>query len=215
MNTHHSPVSRILHTLSQAVIIIPVIVIILALVVKEDKGASQNLSELEQRAQLLAALTTTPAPLVTPQGMNQKSIDLKGPYICNYVDGDTSFKAQIKNEQIYAEIIDKNDTTYFLLKGDCIHKWVKSGKEGEKICEVSQFITLFETLAEYGVLDTNNIMGAFPELKPSSGVTPPSLKTFSQTCKKEEVKDAVFAVPTTITFKEVSLDETTKSTQKP
>src|SRR3989338_1749559 len=111
-----------------------------------------------------------------------------------------SATAYIKNKNIYAKQVTSKGSTEFLLKGDCVYIWEKDSSDGQKICGVSQYLDLFSMLSSTPFFDIKTIIPAL--LGSKTGVeVPEKLPDLDKVCKKGEVDEKLFELPTNIQFK--------------
>jgi hypothetical protein len=142
-------------------------------------------------------ITPTPSKMIA----NQKSLDLVGPYHCSYAQGELKTEVFIKNRQVFSSMQDKK-TSYFMLKGDCIYNWEITSTKGSKVCGMSQYLSMYEMMASMNLVKIQDIID--PLLKNShqgeSGQLDFLIPELTNNCKKEEVNDALFTLPTTVQF---------------
>ncbi len=202
------PTENIFHFLSKIVIVIPIVVVVLAFFMKMN-GKLEQQTNVRRNPALYASpfVTQKPAQLAAPKNSSSSAqFNLKGPLVCNYIDKEASLSASIKNKNIYVKMSDSKLTQHILVKGDCLYKWEIGKKTGEKVCKIGKFLDMFDSLSSLGLVDLDAMFGELSKAKPSTTITPPSMKKMTESCKKIEVKDEIFTLPTTITFKDTPLE---------
>lgn len=93
-----------------------------------------------------------------------------------------------------------------LVKGDCYYKWNTGEFTGDKMCGISTYISLYETIsAVSGGMDLGTLL-SFSQMSDvkTASISADFLQKTVESCKKVEVNDSVFTVPTTIRFKETA-----------
>ena len=133
--------------------------------------------------------------------LTQKSLDLKGPYHCSYSGKDVKTEVYIKNRQVFASMQDKK-TSYLLLANDCIYNWDITSSKGSKVCGMSQYLSMYEMMASMNLVKVQDIVGSLLKNtnKNSEGQLDFIIPELTNSCKKEEVNDALFTLPTTVQF---------------
>ncbi len=180
--------------LSRIILVIPIFAIIIALFFRTTGKLT------------LTSKQTIPSPIPTimvPTPTPEIKIDLQGPYMCAKTDGASKVTVNIKNKQIYAQIMRDNTSDYVLLKGDCLYRW--QGYRGDKTCGISQFMTLYDTMSAFGAVNAKTIMDAIASSGFASASDEAMLGDVMQTCQKQEVAESIFVVPTNVTFKDSQL----------
>lgn len=161
---------------SKAVIIIPVFVLIISLFLKFNtpKNSVSSLNLI------------TPTSIPTVQN-NTFKFDLKGPIVCD------ALFIQDKN------ILFKNKLTNYLLKKDCLYIWETGKFNGEKKCNLSNYVNMAENylgLFNINDLANNNLLKDFVKDK---GI---NLTNVVKSCKREVIKDKnIFNIPKQVLFK--------------
>lgn len=161
---------------SKAVIIIPIFVLIISLFLK--------INTPKNSASLLSPATPTTIPIV--QNSTFK-FDLKGPIVC-----DTLF---IQDKKIFF----KNKLTNYLLKDDCFYIWETGKFNGERKCNLSNYINMAENyLGFFNINDLvdNNLVKNFIKNKNIN------VESVVKSCKREVIKDKnIFEIPRQVLFK--------------
>lgn len=165
---------------SKAVLVVPIIIIVVALVFKFNNST---------KPALVAEITPTPTPTVVAKltQNNDLKFDLTGPITCQNLS--------IKNRKIYY----KNSQTNYLLSGDCLYQWQTGKYTGEKKCGLTGYIGLAESyLSSMNINDLiNNSMVA--GLAKNKGI---DLANILNSCKRGEIKDeSIFEIPKQVLFK--------------
>lgn len=152
--------------------------------------------------------TVIPTPIVnTSPTVTSQKFDLKGPLKCLYSADSATISAQLKDKKALVVRREKTLTTNYLVSGDCFYMW--SSAQGKKYCNISQYVSILDTLSNIGLLDAGSVLGNLSKF----GVTKSNLPSedfiaaVTKTCKKEEVADTVFAVPSSVTFTTATLEK--------
>lgn len=162
--------------ISKAVIIIPIFILIISLFFKfntpKNSVSSLNL--------------VSPTVIPTVQN-NTFKFDLKGPIVCD------ALFIQDKN------ILFKNKLTNYLLKKDCLYIWETGKFNGEKKCNLSNYVNMAENyLGFFNINDlaNNNLLKDFIKDK---GI---NIMNVIKSCQRKSIKDdSIFNIPEKILFK--------------
>jgi len=189
-----------LHTITRFVIFLPLILVIVFLYLN-SRSRKANYGAISPAP----TLTQSPANNVLDMKdvlkgeKSSQKIDLNAPSVCTYKDEKASTTAYIKNKNIYAKQVTSKGSTEFLLKGDCVYIWEKDSSDGQKICGVSQYLDLFSMLSSTPFFDIKTIIPAL--LGSKTGVeVPEKLPDIDKVCKKGEVDEKLFNLPTNVKF---------------
>ena len=199
-----------LHPLVKFTIAIPIIVFILAVFIqtsRKDRLVSNTQSLIiPNQKPLQTDLSKGPESLVDSfVGDGKSSIDLEGPSVCTYSDTNIQAEAQIKNKQIFAQVKQNGKQNNYLMKDDCLYYWLDNQTSGLKVCELGQYVSMIGMFSSF--VSPDMILSMVSGLNPSMPVPQDAvLKVFSS-CKKMEVDQALFEVPSSILFKKSSLTE--------
>jgi len=179
-----------LHKVSKFIIFLPLILIF---------GFSLFGSRRSQSTQ------PTPQPVVSPakntvSSSKKTTIDLNGPYICAYNDPEMKAQVYIKQKQVFAALEDTK-THYMLLKQDCIYMWDVGATKGSKICGIGQYVSMYETFGSN--FDIGSIIPMFLQMQGANSnlsMLESKAPDFAKSCKKQEVPNEVFVIPSSIQF---------------
>ena len=177
----------VFHIASRLIIIFPIIIVIIALILKFNQSPS-----IKSTPQL------TPTPVLPPKAgfagqakQNNAPISLAGPLVCNFSSSTATISGYIKDKKIFASILEKNKTNYFLVRDDCLYIWEKNIYSGSKKCGISQYFALLGNLPIDQLANLPNL--------PIQGA---DIKSLINSCKKEQIKDEnIFKMPINILFK--------------
>lgn len=162
---------------SKAVIVIPIFVLIISLFLKFS--SPKNYSNIN------LVPTTTPIKQKLIQN-NSFKFNLQGPIVC-----DNLF---IQNKKI----LFKNGTTNYLLNGDCLYIWETGKLNGEKKCQLSNYVNMAENYLGFLSIDdliNNNL------IKDKIKNKDIDLAKVVKSCKRGEIKDKIiFEIPKKIVF---------------
>lgn len=197
---------EIFHFFSRFTIIFPIVIVIIAIFLKLTSGNSQQKSFKEYS---LTPTTTKSQNLQDSLSISEKStpsarFNLTGPLSCSFSTKSSVIKAYIKDKKIFITMDKKNVVNNYLLNGDCAYIWKNGIYSGEKICGISQQVSIVEGLLSSGFIDPNLIfsgLGKVFEL-PDIGGSQDVLKSAMSSCKNEEIPNSVqFEIPRNVLFK--------------
>lgn len=167
------------------------LIIVVVFVFTAPRKEKKQIAEQE-----LVQLTPTSVPTPTVH----ITIDLKGPYTCNYNTKSATVSAMIKNKQIAADFIEATQESHFILNGDCMYSWSSNEINGTKQCGLSPFVSALDLMSSFGIFDFGSIMSMAPpagmegvQNKMSSSAQ--GVQDFLSTCKKIEPDPNAFTVP--------------------
>lgn len=165
--------------ISKAVIIIPITVVILSLIFKFGQLKTGRINPKT------GLINQAPTEISIVQN-NSFKFDLKGPIIC-----DTLF---IKDKKV----LYKNKITNYLLTGDCLYIWEEGKIDGEKKCDLTNYVNIAESyLSSLNINDlvNNNLVKDFTKDKNID------VQNVLNSCRKEEIKDeSIFKIPEKVLF---------------
>lgn len=211
---HHA---HIRHSFNKVINFFIVIIIVFVMVAFAFKSYQ---SQLEAERVQFKRIPLKQTQQTVPFGLNESSssgssisstsatFNLQGPLICSYKDNkeNLDLKAYIKNKQIYVETPHQGEQERILIAGDCLYNWDEGEATGTKMCGVSQYMSLFESLAKLGLVDPTTLLRALSEMRPSGFQEAPSemktIQNLNQICIKGEIKDSIFEIPINVQFKE-------------
>lgn len=186
MTDNQSFFDQFFHYASRAIIIIPIITVVIALILKFN---NQDIKKQTVSEKIL------PPTIPTIQTRSSTKIDLQGPFTCLFTTEEATISAYIQDKKIFAQNIDENGTKNYLINGDCLYTWNLNGFSGEKKCGLSQYINTFEVLSSIGISNLDSIL-SIPATQEAA------IKNLISSCKKEEIKNKdVFIIPNNILFK--------------
>ena len=186
MTDSQSFLDQFFHYASRAIIIIPIVTVVIALILKFN---NQDIKKQTISEKIL------PSVKPTVQTKSSIKIDLQGPFICLFTTKEATISAYIQDKKIFAQNMDENGTKNFLLNGDCLYTWNLNGFSGEKKCGLSQYINTFEVLSSIGITNLDSI-ASIPATQEAA------IKNLISSCKKEEIKNEdIFIIPNNILFK--------------
>ena len=189
-----------LHNITRFIIFLPLIIVIIFLFFNSrTRGDNYGaVSPTQILTQTPANNLLDTAGSIKPAATNGK-LDLNGPTVCAFKDEKSNTTAYIKNKNIYAKQVSSKSSTEFILKGDCVYIWGKDSTSGQKICGVSQYLGLLEMFSSTPFFDLKTIVPAL--LGSKSGVeVPEKLPDLDKVCKKGEVDEKLFNVPSNVEF---------------
>lgn len=191
-------VFEIFSILSKAVIIVPIMVVFIGLIYRFNQ--SQN-SPLPLR---IEGLTGQAKPKIKNQATQTKiNIDLKGPLVCDGKIDNLIINAFIKDKKIKAVLNQNNIKSNVLFNGDCYYRWQEGEYVGERVCGLSPFMSVAETMMNFGGLNLNSITSQLAKLGLDQKIATNQAKITElvQSCKKKDIDTKTFVVPNNILFK--------------
>lgn len=191
----------IFHSLSRVIIIVPLILIVVALFVK-----FANWQKTSKSSQKIRQVIPTSTPVKKePVASGQATLNFDGPYVCDYSFSTGSISAKIKNKKAVARISNKNKVENILLNGDCVYIWEPETYSGQKICGISSYLSIFQALANFQMVDIGMVFQFLPQLglKNSFDLKEKDLKNFMSSCRSQDVVESAFIIPQNILFKNI------------
>lgn len=197
-----------LHSITRFIIFLPLILVIVFIYLnsrsrKENYGAISPVPTLSQSP----ANNVLDMPDNLASGKSSGKLDFNGPSVCTFKDEKSSTTAYIKNKNIYAKQVSSKSSTEFILKGDCVYIWGKGSSSGQKTCGVSQYLGLFEMLSSTPFFDLKTIVPALLGSRTDIEI-PEKLPDFDKVCKKSEVDEKMFTLPSNVVFELPSVSPT-------
>lgn len=192
-----------LELISRIVIFIPLIIVVVSVLMKSNSPTKAILSEQITPSVVLnqsETKTSSKAPLMNKHNV---SLDLYGPYRCEYKKDSTDITVAVKNKNISVSYVNGKTTTNVVITDECGYKWDEGTFTGEKMCNIGQYISIVEMLSSFNILKFDSILSMINQVDPSISVDPAIVTSITDTCKKEEIDSTVFTVPTTISFSDI------------
>jgi len=172
---------------SKIVIFFPLVLIIFGLILKfNQKQENFYVKNIISPTKIFFSPTSKTLPI---------KLDLQGPWRCLFNDEEATITAYIKDRKIKIKIQNNKENSYFLIHNDCFYQWSESRANGEKSCGLSPYLNFAES-----ILKNNQNMFFdlfFKQFKEFKGKS----FSFENICKKDNVDENIFLVPTTILFK--------------
>jgi len=199
-----------LHPLIKFTIAIPIIILILAIFIqtsRTDRGTSntQSITIPSKDAQEYGSQVNV--ELLTDSFLSGggDGFDLEKPQVCSYSDEDITVEAQIQNKHVFANINQNNQASSFLVSEDCIYQWADGELTGIKMCNIGQYISMFEMFSSF--MSPSSLLSSIPGLDSSLPISTDVLSGISDSCKSSIVDEKLFKVPTSITFQEKNIED--------
>ena len=189
-------VFEIFSVLSKAIIVVPIVVVIIGLIYRFNKQ--------DQKSKIKDQNLVTPT-IIKQQNNNQSkiTIDLKGPLVCKGKIDNLTIDASIKDKKIKVFLDQKTKKENMLLAGDCYYRWEEGQYAGEKVCGLSSFISIAETVISLGGSNLSLITSQLTKLGLDKKIATNEAKITEivQSCKKGNIDTNFFEVPSNILFK--------------
>ena len=211
MKEHNQQLENIFHTVSRYIVLAPVVLIVMALFLKLN---SNNSSQLGYREYVL-----TPTPRLVQNNLGKLNttkpsspaakFNLQGPLICSFTTEENNIQAYVKDKKMVIRKEEKNIQKNYLLNGDCVYMWQEGVYTGEKICGVSQQVSLVDGLLSSGLLSPDIIFNNLSKVLniPQANNSEDVLKSALTSCKNESIPKTVrFDVPKNVLYKNSSLE---------
>ena len=198
MKEQNSQLDDVFHIVSRFTIILPIVIVIVAIILKYSGGGSQQKNFKEFN------LTPTPSKSQNFLASPPARFNLTGPLTCSFSNDSSAVNAYVKDKKIFIQIDEKNILSNYLLSGDCVYIWKKGIYSGEKICGLSQQIAVAEGLLSSGLFDPNAILTSMSQLLNISpaGKSEGALKSALNACKNESIPSSVqFEIPNNVLFR--------------
>lgn len=185
-----------LEFMSRIAIFLPLVVLLLGFLISANKPSQVTLST-DITPTISTQEVTGKTKTATQSGMK---LDLVGPYQCSYKDASIEVNVLIKNKKVHATLLSDSITTNLLVNGDCGYKWEEGKLTGEKMCNISQYLSMAEMLSSMNLMSFDSILSMVGEMDSSVSLNSSVMSSVAQSCKKQEVAEEIFTIPTNIHF---------------
>lgn len=189
-----------MHLLSRFIIFLPLVIVFVSLYFKYSTPKRSALNTITVPAITPATEKKTDLMDLMKSGSTEAKIDLNGSYTCEYNGNNKIVNVSIKSKKVYVEFTTNNLTDMALITGDCGYKWQKGKFSGVKMCGVTQLMSIYESLSSLPFLGSKALFTMLENINPSVKITPEEITAISNSCKKQEVEDSIFTIPTNISF---------------
>ena len=119
MKEQNSQLDDVFHIVSRFTIILPIVIVIVAIILKYSGGGSQQKNFKEFN------LTPTPSKSQNFLASPPARFNLTGPLTCSFSNDSSAVNAYVKDKKIFIQIDEKNILSNYLLSGDCVYIWKK------------------------------------------------------------------------------------------
>ncbi len=199
-----------LHPLIKCAIAVPITILILALFIQTssiDRGASniQSMTIPNNDAREYSAQVAAPSLTDSFLSGAGDRFDLNKPQVCSYTGDGITVEAQIKDKHIFAKVNQNNEVSSFLIAEDCLYQWADKEVNGIKMCNIGQYISMFEMFSSFG--SASSLVSFIPGLDSSLPVSPNVLSSISDSCKSSIIDEKLFEVPNSISFQEKNIED--------
>lgn len=193
---------NVVHKISKFNIILPIVIIMLGILLKPEAPKNITYTKTVALSPIPSLAPTNIIPTVShPTKVPGTPINLQGPQVCNFHD-DQNFSGSIfiKNKQVYGELLEKktNIKSKLLLQGDCVYKWSTEIVSANKMCGLSKYISVFDSMASVNLLTAEDLINTLAEYGRNT-----KLQNLVTQCTKEQISDAKYKLPANIKFQEV------------
>lgn|GEM_PF-5369230 len=199
-----------LHPIIKFTTAIPIIILILAVFIqtsRKDRGASNTQSVFIPNTSESQYDSSGSPEAVTNSffGGKNEGFNLEKSQMCTYTGDDIDVEVQIKDKQIFAQVNQNNQESYVLLKQDCIYQWLDEESKGTKICNIGQYVSMFEMFSS--LLSPSSMLSSIPGLDSTLPISTDALSGIYDSCKESDVDEALFEIPPSISFQEKSITD--------
>lgn len=182
-----------LELISKVVIFLPFLIIVLWYL------RSSSYSQINQ-SQVISPTGIQQTESSKQASSSTMKFNLNGPYYCSFTDNTSSAAISIKNRKMAGHYTQNNVTTNLIISGDCGYTWVQGKTEGDKMCNIGQYLSMADTLSSLNLLDFQTAFSVLPQKQIGTSINKESLSELARTCKKQEVSDEIFTIPKNISF---------------
>ncbi|MEK7177362.1 MAG: hypothetical protein AAB705_00875 [Patescibacteria group bacterium] len=159
---------------SKVVLIIPIFILVIALFFKFNQPKNSITNNLI-------------TPTVVPTIKAEFKFDLNGPIICENLF--------IQDKKVLL----KNKSTHYLLNGDCLYIWETGKFNGEKKCDLSNYINMAENYLGFLSIDDLLHNSLIKDKIKNKDI---DLAKVLKSCKRGGIKDkTIFEIPKKVVFK--------------
>lgn len=196
-----------MHSLGKAVMMVAVIIVVIAIFINFSSLSNTAAFRKERNIPLAPPVAepispTNPAsPLDMFQGKN--SFDLNGPLVCNYTSEGMTASVRILNKNIYLKHTQKDAKPGYVVVNDgTLYLWEQGSYEGQKVSNVGQYLNLFDSFSMFMTPDM--LFSLVPQVN-ENALTQDQISMLTDSCEKQEVDDAIFAIPSAVKFTETDM----------
>lgn len=193
-----------MYNISKGVIIFPIAIVIISLFFKFTAPPSKNVVGKNVITPTISKEEVDSLmDILEKKDVDSDKLDLEGPWICDFSSEDASISAYIKDKEIYVKTKRENLADNLLISGDCYYEWQEGILEGKKTCGISSFISIFETMTNFGLISYDAIFPYISQLAVGDSISTDEadIKRMTDSCEKQVVEDIVFEIPNNINFK--------------
>jgi hypothetical protein len=207
---HDKKVVNTMRKVSKLGIYLPGIFLILAIIVVFT-APKKNPQQMQAQLRRLT-------PIVTPTPTKAISINLRGPFVCQYTSSTATISASIKNKQVAADFVEATQESHFIVRDNCIYQWGTARQIGAKECGLGTAIDTLDFLSNMGILDFGSLLEMMPnshdmdnmQKQLANKADSSDMQKFLETCVKKEPNQSVFTIPTDRVFVEPTTPPTPK-----
>lgn len=184
------PVHNFFEVGSKAIFLIPVVLFVVMLF--QVLGPSKGTPQVHKSLVLTPTIT-----------LAQNTLNLQGPFICTSSSKTASWSAYIKDKKIVVISKQNKEVGNYLLDGDCGYIWKTPGFAGQKICGITSYVSIAESLLSTGVISPDSILNSnLSSLGVSASID--DIKKLIKSCIKKEIANkSVFGIPKNVVFQEM------------
>lgn len=188
---------EIFHILSRIIAVFAIIILIIGLIIRFNQNKPTIQSFITNQKPTIAI--PSEKSITETISTSAAELNLKGPFVCNFSSPGATVSAFVKDNNAYGQFKEQSKTSSILLKGDCIYSWANSSIEGEKLCGLFPYISIFGQTPLVNLLGNNQVLSLVGRF----GLNQSMIPSILDSCKKEEIKDeSVFNLPKNVIFKE-------------
>lgn len=178
-------------TINKFFIALALIILIIGLISK----FSQNQQKTQPFMAVQKPVTISPQINVSAIASSTAQLNLQGPFVCQYSTPQASMSGYIKANKILGQVKSLLQTKNILLNGDCLYLWDTTSTAGQKICGLTQYLSLLNYIPLSSFLGNSQLLSKLPA---QFNEIPKLLGS----CKHEEIQDEkIFLIPANVVFK--------------
>ena len=185
------------------IFVVPFIIIVIVIISKFTSPAKQTVQNSEIISPTISALgekKENVQEVTTSAQLNQKSLDLIGPWYCPYSDQTATVSAYISDHRVRADIQSAGVITHFVYVSDCYYMWQDGDTNGESMCGLQQVISMVEPLLQSGLIKVSQLGGLAQQYIKTSTTSVGDVTKYVQNCSIKPAKEELFRYPSTVKF---------------
>lgn len=200
-----------LEFITRFVIFVPLIILLFSLLFKSNNPKKAVLNSQLTPTLILKQTEAQTASNIPKVNKNNVKLDLYGPYRCVYKTEQSTIDVSVRNKHIAVLYETGSSLTHVVVTDTCGYKWDEGSTKGDKMCNISQYMSIVEMLSSMNILKFDSILSMVNQVAPGSSIDSSMMSAVTDTCKKEDISEAIFTIPQSISF--TDLQTATQSAQ--